>query len=249
MAIFTAFGRRRPVPAEEPGRDLPEDVRHSLPPRFEAVGEALVSATDTGPACAVVGRDVARDGASLHEALDGLRTTYGLVAGTEPDVAAVEALSVAWGEATLEFLHGLSCDDPLTGMASLAHLRSRLDEHYREADLIGRPLSESHCLVVVAMTARDLRRRAEHQFTRALHLVQVAECMRATFPGAHTLTRLSADRAALLTRRGDRLGPATAMLRDLLDELDLGNTRVRVWIEGLPARHESARCLLDELAR
>jgi hypothetical protein len=106
MAIFTSFGRRRSAPlGEAPEQELPDEVRLALPPRFEAVGEALVAAADTRPACAVVGRDVARDGAALGEALDGLRTTFDLVMGVEPDFASVEALSVAWSEATLEFLH------------------------------------------------------------------------------------------------------------------------------------------------
>ncbi|HEU4513182.1 MAG TPA: hypothetical protein VFR87_08750 [Nocardioidaceae bacterium] len=208
-----------------------------------------MSAADTRPACAVVGRDVARDGAALGEALDGLRTTFDLVLGVEPDFASVEALSVAWSEATLEFLHDLSCEDPLTGMASFAHLRTRVDELYREAEQTGDPMSRSHALVVVEMAAVDLRRRAEHQFTRALHLVQVAEMMRAVFAGGETIARLSADRAAIVVRRVPELGCSVAMLRELLGDLDLGATDVRVWIEGLPANAESAPRLLDELSR
>ena len=250
MAIFTSFGRRRPGSAGEmPGQELSEDVRRALPPRFEAVGEALVSAADTRPACAVVGRDVARDGAALGEALDGLRTTFDLVLGMEPDFASVEALSVAWSEATLEFLHDLSCEDPLTGMASFAHLRTRVDELYREAEHTGEPMSRSHALVVVEMAAVDLRRRAEHQFTRALHLVQVAEMMRAVFSGGETIARLSADRAAIVVRRVPQLGASVAMLRELLGDLDLGATDVRLWIEGLPVSADSAPRLLDELSR
>lgn len=250
MAMFTSFGRRRLGSAgETPGQELSEDVRRALPPRFEAVGEALGSAADTLPACAVVGRDVARDGAALGEALDGLRTTFDLVLGVEPDFASVEVMSVAWSEATLEFLHDLSCEDPLTGMASFAHLRTRVDELYREAEQTGDLMSRSHALVVVEMAAVDLRRRAEHQFTRALHLVQVAEMMRAVFAGGETIARLSADRAAIVVRRVPELGSSVAMLRELLGDLDLGATDVRVWIEGLPVSADSAPRLLDELSR
>lgn len=192
---------------------------------------------------------MARDGAALGEALDGLRTTFDLVLGMEPDFASVEALSVAWSEATLEFLHDLSCEDALTGMASFAHLRTRVDELYREAEHTGEPMSRSHALVVVEMTAVDLRRRAEHQFTRALHLVQVAEMMRAVFSGGETIARLSADRAAIVVRRVPQLGASVAMLRELLGDLDLGATDVRLWIEGLPVSADSAPRLLDELSR
>lgn len=250
MAIFTSFGRRRAGSAgEAPGLELPEEVRRSLPPRFEAVGEALVSATDPSPACAVVGRGVARDGAGLGEALDGLRTTFALVLGTEPDVASVEALSVAWSEATLEFLHELSCEDPLTGMASLAHLRSRVMEVYRESEQTGEPVSTGHGLVVVDLAASGPNRPADHQFTRALRLVQVAETTRAVFAGGETIARVGPDRAVTLVRRLPRLGSSVALLRELVGELDLGPAGARVWIEGLPANADAASRLLDELAR
>ena len=80
MAIFTSFSRRRsPTVPQAPERDLPEATRQALPMRFEAVGEALASDANPVPACTVVGRDVARDGAALGEALDGLRTNFALV--------------------------------------------------------------------------------------------------------------------------------------------------------------------------
>ena len=121
MPIFpTLVFRRSPVDPAPVGPDLPDDVRHALPLRFEAVGESLVSGADVTAACSVVGRDVARDGAALGEALSGLRTTYELVLGEPPAFDAAEALSVAWSDATLEYLHDLSCEDPLTGLASLA---------------------------------------------------------------------------------------------------------------------------------
>lgn len=253
MAMFTSFGRRRSGSAEDvPGRDLPEAVRHLVPARFEAVGEALVSAADTRPACAVVGRDVARDGAALGEALHGLRTTFEVLRGIEPDFASVEALSVAWSEATLEYLHDVTCEDPLTGMASFAHLRTRVDELYREAYQTGEGVAGSHALVVIEMSAAsggDAGSRGDHQFTRALHLVQITESARAVFAGGETIARLSADRAAVVVRRLPHLGASVALLRGLLGDLDLGSTTVRVWIEGLPPGTESAARLLDDLAR
>src|SRR5262245_37308359 len=136
MPMFSALTFRRSATPAPPAseRDLPEAVRQALPRRFEAVGEALLGgeapehrSVDVIAACSVLGRDVARDGAALGEALSGLRTTYSLVLGRAPDFEAAEALSVAWSDATLEYLHDLSCEDPLTGLASLAHVRTRLD--------------------------------------------------------------------------------------------------------------------------
>ena len=119
MANFTFSTRRRSAGATgTPGRELTDSERRALPLGFEAVGEALVSGTNPAAACAEVGRALARDGASLGEALDGLSATYERVLGREPAFAAAESLWVAWSEATLEFLHQLSCEDPLTGLAS-----------------------------------------------------------------------------------------------------------------------------------
>ena len=197
----------------------------------------------------MVGRDVARDGAALGEALDGLRTTFDAVMGVEPDFASVEALTLAWSEATLEFLHELSCEDPLTGLASLAHLRTRLQELYREAELTGRSLASGHSLVVVELAPTSMQPSAERGFTRALELVQVAEAVRAIFPGGEPVARVSADRAVVVVRRLPHLGASVASLREVLADVGLGAGEVRVWIEGLPARGDSATRLLDELAR
>lgn len=250
MAMFTAFARRKPdASGQTQGPDLLDALRHSLPLRFEAVGEALASGRDVLPACSVVGRDVARDGAALGEALSGLRTTYALVCGREPDFAATETLAVAWSEATLEYLHDLSCEDPLTGLTSLAHVRTRLSEIYREAELTDIPVPQSHALVVVELSfwARD--RFADHHFTRALRLVQVAEALRSVFSGGETLGRLGLDRAVAIVPRTADLGTSVALLRDFLDELDLGQAGIRVWIEGLPGISHSATRLLDDLTR
>lgn len=250
MPMFTTFGRRRSTTTvQTPGRELPEALRHQLPMRFEAVGEALVSGTDVTAACAVVGRDVARDGAALGEALSGLRATYELVLGAQPDFTAAEALSVAWSEATLEYLHDLSCEDPLTGLASLAHVRTRLSEIYRDAEITDAAVQQSHALVVVEVCLREQPRTPEHHFTRALRLVQVTEAIRAVYSGGQTIGRLGLDRAVAVVPRTADLGTSVTLLREFLGDLDLGPADVRVWIEGLPASAESASRLLDELAR
>ncbi len=250
MPLFTSFSRRRSTTAvQTPGRELPEAVRQALPMRFEAVGEALVSGADATAACSVVGRDVARDGAALGEALSGLRATYSLVLGTVPDFAATEALSVAWSEATLEYLHDLSCEDPLTGLASLAHVRTRLAEIYREAELSDDGVQVTHALVIVEICFREVADAPEHHFTRALRLVQITEAIRAVYSGGQTIGRLGLDRAVAVVPRTPDLGTSVALLREFLGDLDLGAADVRVWIEGLPAAAESATRLLDDLAR
>jgi GGDEF domain-containing protein len=225
--------------------DLPQHIRLALPMRFEA----LASHRDVVGACSVVGRDVARDGAALGEALSGLRTTYDLVLGTSPGFEAAEALSVAWSDATLEYLHDLSCEDPLTGLASLAHVRSRLGELYRDAELSDVLVSRSHAMVIVELVFHAGVGRPGHHFTRAMRLVQITEAMRAVFPGGHTLGRLGQDRAAALVSRDTDLGVTVGLLREMVADLDLGGADVRIWIEGLPTTADSATRLLDDLAR
>ena len=149
MGIFATLARRGAQAEMAPGVVPVEDVQHLLPARFEAVGERLAAGRDASGACAVVGREMARDGADLGEALDGLRTTYARVQGGEPDFRAVRALGVAWSEETLGYLHQLSCEDPLTGLASLAHLRARLSEVYRIAEQGGTSTTTSHALVIL----------------------------------------------------------------------------------------------------
>lgn len=250
MPMFPTLTFRR-SPQQDPlvRPDLPEHVRLALPMRFEAVGEALARGVDVTGACAVVGRDVARDGAALAEALAALATTYRMVRGTTPTFEATEALSVAWSDATLEYLHDLSCEDPLTGLASLAHVRSRLDEIYRESELTDRSVSGTHALVIVELCFREPVGVPGHHFTRAMRLVQVTEAMRAVYSGGQTLGRLGLDRAVALVPRSVDMGVSFALLREFLDELELGQVDLRVWIEGLPTSSESASRLLDDLAR
>jgi hypothetical protein len=258
MPMFPALTFRRSTPPATPAaeRDLPEHVRQALPMRFEAVGDALLGealpdnrSVDVIAACTVVGRDVARDGAALGEALSGLRTTYQLVLGRPPDFEAAQALSVAWSDATLEYLHDLSCEDPLTGLASLAHVRTRLDEIYREAELTDVGVPGSHALVIAELRFGQPPAERGHNFTRALRLVQITETIRAVYSGGQTIGRLGLNRAVAVVPRTVDLGTSVALLRDFLGDLDLGDADVRVWIEGLPSVAGSASLLLDDLAR
>ncbi|CAA9342836.1 MAG: hypothetical protein AVDCRST_MAG72-945 [uncultured Nocardioidaceae bacterium] len=248
MAFFGSSTRAHgEVEDRADGQDLPEAVRHEVPSRFQAVGEALTSESNVTAACAVVGRDVARDGATLGEALDGLRATYRLIRGCTPDFDAAQAVSVAWAEATLGYLQQVSCEDPLTGLASIAHVRTRLAELYRHAEQAGTCLEQTHALVVVRMAFDRHADPTEHPFTRALHLVRVAEVIRTVFSG-ETIGRLGLDSAVVVVRREPRLGTSVGLLREFLADPSLGAGAARLWIEGLPASATLAPSLLDELA-
>lgn len=250
-----SFTRRRAEDIPEPGKGT-DASGHTVPLGFDAVGEALVSGRCPLAACGFVGRTLAGDGASLGEALAGLRETFEVTRGSVPDFHAVEALSLAWSDASLEFLQDVSCEDPLTGLATQQHLRSRLAEVYRGAEHTGSDVRRTHALVLAdtSASAREARRAArgagpvDLRFTRALQLATVAEGMRTVFSGDETVARLGPDTVSALVRRDPGLGEAVSRLRLVLADLEVP-AGTRVWIEGLPGRLEHAGRLLGDLTR
>jgi GGDEF domain-containing protein len=215
-----------------------------LPHRFEAVAEALASGSDSTEACRVVGRDLALDGASLDETLSALRETWRLVLGGDPAYDATSALLGAWSDATLAYLHQLSCEDPMTGLATLAHVRTRVSDLYREAP---DPTAPGHTLVVCDLVPLD--HGIADAFTRALVLTRLGEAARTVFAGRETIGRLGGRRVVAVVARDERLGARVRLLRSLLDDTRRDGYLVRAWIEGLPGSEAGAALLLDELAR
>ena len=247
MRSLALFSRRRVAEPPAPQRRLTDAQRRDVPKGFDAVAEALVAGGTPVAACAVVGRDLACDGASLGEALSGLGATYRVAGAGVPDFAVTEALAVAWSEATLDFLHDVTCEDPLTGLASAPHLRTRLAEVYRGGEREGASIRTTHALVVVDVPRRAGGLLEAPAFGRALGLAAVAEVLREVFAGDETVARLGSDRVAALVPRSDTLGESVARVRATLERLPLPS-HAGVWIEGLPGQRELAVRLLAELA-
>ncbi len=256
MGIF-ATRARKGAPAEVAPDATATPGVQALPARFEAVGERLAAGHDASAACATVGLEMARDGADLGEALDGLRDTFARVLGGEPDFRAVRALGTAWSEETLGYLHQLSCESPLTGLASLAHLRARLSEVYREAEQGATATTASHALVVIDVPLLVRPSVRADAFETALRIVRLGEVVRLVFPGGETICQVGQSRVVVLVPRAGRLAQRVVVLRDLVGDIvgrpaengAAGSGRPRIWIEGLPSRDEGAGRLLDELAR
>lgn len=242
MRIFT-LSRTSALPGGR-SRELSDSLRHHVPARFEALGEALAANRDVEAACSVIGRELARDGLDLATALEMLRTTYVGVVGREPDFSATHVLCLAWSEETLAYLHQLSCEDPLTGLSTLAHLRARISEVYRGEELAGLAPGSTHALVVVDLP----RSTAEDRFAHALRQVRTVETVRLVFPGSESIGEVCRTRIVVVTPRNDVLGRKVKALRTLLDEYQAA-APVRVWIEGLPSQDAAAGAVLDELAR
>ena len=235
---------RRSTTTGDPGagRELGSEQRAALPPRFEAVGEALASGSGSVAACEVLGGVLARDGRSLAEALDDLATTWRRLLDAEPAYAEARALAVAWSDATLGYVHGLSCADPLTGLASLAHLRTAIGDLHRAG-----PVQETHALVVVvAETAHDVQQLGE-PLARAMEDAQLGAVVRGVFPGHETIGHIAPGRVVVLADRDDRLVRRVDLLMRMVEGRP--PPRPRVWIEGLPDSDRAAAVLLDELTR
>lgn len=247
MGIF-ATKTRKTSAVPDNGAELRDEVRAQLPRRFEAVGESLASGRGSREACDVAGRQLAQDGASLEEALEGLRSTALAVIGRDPSYDDIRALSIAWSESTLAYLHQISCEDPLTGLASLAHARSRISELYREQARTGREVRLSHALVLADLPADNptFQLADLNDFSRTLRVTKLGESARTVFSGTETIGRLGSNRILVLVERDERLGRRVALLRTLLSSVP---HPTRVWIEGLPADDAGAALLLDELAR
>lgn len=244
MKIFVTRGRRGA--AADPGTSgsLSSRQRLGLPHGYEAVGEALASGSGINEACAVAGHELARDGGSMEETLEALRTTALIVTGGDPSYESVAALLTAWSETTLGYLHQVSCEDPLTGLASQAHLRTRIAELYRD------PGTVAHALVVCSMPTGDDPTDAQgDHFTRAMRLARMGEMARTVFLRNETIARLGTHSVAILVPRDDRLGRRVRVLRTLQSRLEADGPRARVWIEGLPGSDSGAVMLLDDLAR
>ncbi len=227
---------------------LPEQVRELLPRQYEAVGEALAAGRSATDACEVVGRRLGSQGVSLEETLADLRTTYDLVRGTEPAFTDACAVALGWSEATLTYLHQLSCADPLTGLASMAHLRGRLTELYRGRDR-GRAIRERHALVVVEASTPRLAGLADEVFGLDLRMSRIGESARSVFSAGETISRVGPRRIVVLASRDEALGRRTSLLRSLLEVGERRQGGVRIWSESLPLASDQASSLLDELSR
>lgn len=239
MSPFTARTRRT----------TPQSRRDLVPAGFEPLFDAL---EDGAPLLGVVeelGRSAAAEGTALDDALANLALTYQAVGEIvdEPPFEVVRALAGAWADSSMRFLHSISCEDPLTGLASLAHVRTRMSEVYRESGRQGVVPTSTHALLVVQLHWPDT---VTTTFDRLLRLIDVAEILRSVYTGDEVIGQVTGSRAVALVRRDESIGNSVSSLLCLLQDWEQRTGVVtRLWIEGLPASQLAGEALLDELAR
>jgi hypothetical protein len=215
-------------------------------PAVEALCEACVQGHNLWPAAERLGGARADAGVSLGETLadvDGLTT---VLPGLPADVLH-RAVSLGWADRMMA--HVPAVLDPLTGLASIDYLRTRLGEIYRAGEVAGDRVSDGQALVVVRI---DLTGRTG--WDRITPLILVGDALRTVFDGGQSLAKLSDHMAVALTDRDPGLARRVQLLSGLagqrLSTADrLPSPSQRVWIERLPDSLPPAIDLIGELGR
>ena len=196
---------------------------------------------DVADVALVVGASAARLGVPLHEVMDHVERAF---AGQPPSFEATRAAVLAWADEALVLRADISCEDPLTSLATTAYVRSRLAEIYRGAERDGHEAAHRTAFVVVELP----RASAGHELEQSLRALDVAEAMRAVFAGDETVARVSPRRFAALVGRGRTDVLTLSTLRILLERSLDESMQPRVWVEELPPSVEGVARVLAGLS-
>ena len=188
-----------------------------------------------------VGASAAQLGVPLHEVLDHVERAY---APQEPSFAAIRAAAVAWAETALIHHADIACEDPLTSMATLPYVRSRLAEIYRGAESVGRRATDTSALVVVELP----RMTVGHEIELSLRALDIAEVLRLVYTGDETIAQLSTRRFAALVARERTDDVTISLLGLLVDRAMQHKGQSRIWVEHLPASVDGIAHVLAELS-
>ncbi|PVZ14928.1 GGDEF domain-containing protein [Actinomycetospora cinnamomea] len=164
-------------------------------------------------------------------------------AGRGPDgVRLLRAVSLAWTDVACGDLAETAAVDPLSGLASVRYLRTRLAEVYRAARAHGRDAGEGRALVVLTLDVRDWRRVAP--------LTIAGDAARVVFDAGESVAVVGRGTLVVLAPREgliERVGVLRRLAERRLAAAEglAGPPSVR--IEPLPATHDEACALLERL--
>ncbi|MEU4444076.1 GGDEF domain-containing protein [Actinosynnema sp. NPDC050801] len=189
------------------------------------------------------------DLAALHAVLAEPPGSSGIVS---PNVDAVPArmlrcTALGWGDVMSRQAANCSADNPLTGLATPAYLRTRLREVYAETRAVGR---QEHVLVLVSL---DLSRTSG--WSRVVAMTLLADAVKEVFDAGQTVASIGPAVACVLLRRDRHLLRAVANLQVLtadrlaVDPHVAPTGPVRVWLEEMPPTCEDALALVTRLGR
>ena len=207
-------------------------------PALAAASAALAAA------CAGLGRSRARAGVGIAETIDDLAALFAVLSEGEgrqwnSPLQLVGAIAEGWAEESVSQFAHVGCEDPLSGLATLSYLRTRLAEVYREAEQGGPSPAETHRLLVVGLPRRP------DPWRRLALPILVGRDLRAAFPGGETLSLAKPGPAIALVPARSDLPLRYARLRRNIQAAF--GTQIRM--TPLPGRLTEALRLVDELAR
>jgi hypothetical protein len=207
---------------------------------------------DPGDALTRLGRARAEAGAGLSETLLDLAALHAVLtadtAMVAPNVDALPArmlrmTALGWADVVSKQAGNCASEDPLTGLATHAYLRTRLGEIYRETPGV----------YVLILLRLDLTQATG--WSRVVAMTLVADAMRTVFDGGETLATVGPGVACVLVRRDHTLARRVSNLRILAADSLAVDPHVRptgpakVWLERLPATHAEACALLTTFGR
>ncbi|PSK96316.1 hypothetical protein CLV63_112201 [Murinocardiopsis flavida] len=203
------------------GWDPPDDW---WTPAVDAVCAAAAAGADMTSDCARFGRARARSGRTIGTALDDFAALCQVLDWDEPPFPLVKALAEGWvdgGRSTED------CQDPLTGLATTAYLRTRLSELYRGAAVSP---ALTHRMVIVSLDG------SADPWRRTAQLIVMGHELRRYFSHGESLALLSRSRMCALAPVDTGLPDRVASIRR-----DFGREhQAEVWSVPLPATYEHA---------
>jgi hypothetical protein len=202
-------------------------------PEVEPAVKAVREGRDLPRACWTLGLARARAGVGVAEGLDDLAALFAVSGLGEPTYEAVRSFASGWAEQSFAPMAELQCEDPLTGLVTVAYLRTRLAQLYRGS-------AAGACLVVAEPSAR-----AEELAERLATALNLATALRRAFPGDETLALLAPARVGVLARADDGLPGKVARLRS--SDILYGR-RPRVRVRPLPRAYGQALALIRTLS-
>lgn len=209
----------------------------------DAVAEALVAGGDALTAVARLGRARAEAGVGVRETLDDICALYGQLPAGVPPLTAFRALVEAWAEAAMASVRATTCEDPLSGLATAAYLRTRCTEVYREAEQDGLAASDRRVLLMLDVVGLGDAVGWESLLLR----LALGDCLRSVFSGGETLAAVAPSTVLGLVTQ-DQLPQRISALRTRLGEV-AGLSDTRIWTEALPPTLPAAFHLMETAHR
>ncbi|RKT57516.1 GGDEF domain-containing protein [Saccharothrix australiensis] len=220
----------------------------------DEVCAVVLAGADAGHELYRLGAARAEAGAGLAETLLDLAALHAVLAEpvgsagiVSPNVDAIPArmlrtTALGWGDVMSAQAASCAADNPLTGLATGAYLRTRLREVYAEARTSGR---RDHVLVFVSL---DLGRTTG--WSRVVAMTLLADALREVFDSGQTIASVGPSVAAVLLKPDANLHRSVVNLRLLaadrlaVDPHVASTGPVEVWLEPLPATYEEVGELL-----